>query len=120
MLEQLLEILARQGGSIAEEIADLGASVAIGPLRSQILQVFRAKADDGEVMLLPVQVHLELVERGNRSVKLDNVRVTMGRMVSSKELERPIKQQLFFGLPEAIAAFPGGRPALEQMFGDHS
>lgn len=117
VLVQLLELLAQKGGSVAEEIAELGSSVAIGPLRNQIIQVLRSKQEEGELVLLPMQVHQELVDRGNKAVKLDNVRVTMTRMAKDQELERPFPDQLLFGLPDAADAFPGGRQAFVLTFG---
>jgi len=117
VIVQLLEMLSRGGGAPAEEIAELGASLAIGPLRNQIIQVFRSKREEDEVVMLPVSVHQELVARGNKSVTVDNVRVTMRRMAESRELERPLPNQLLFGLPGAVDAFPGGRDAFMQAFG---
>jgi len=114
MLEQLLEMLARQGGEAAQEIAALGASVAIGPLRNQIVQVLSSKQEEGEVVMVAKDVQEELVARGNRTVTLDNVRVTMKRMADSNELERPRPNDLLFGLPGAMDALPGGRDAFVQ------
>jgi hypothetical protein len=108
MLEQLLEMLSRQGGDVAQEIAALGASVAIGPLRNQIMQVVSWMRNEKELITtVPQSVLDALVERGNRKVTLDNVRVTMKRMADSNELERPVPgQNLLFALPGTAEAFP--------------
>lgn len=117
VLEQLLEMRAQQGGKAAEEIAALGGSVAIGPLRNQILQVLMSKQEEDEFFLVPQAVHQELITRGNRTVTLDNVRVTMKRMAESNEVERPNPDSLLYGLPGAIDKFPGGRDAFIAAFG---
>jgi hypothetical protein len=118
IVEQLLEMLVKQGGTAAEEIAALGGSVAIGPLRNQILQVLESKREEENLMMIPKDVHDELISRGNRSVTLDNVRVTMKRMADSNELERPSPTDLLFGLPGALDALPGGKDAfLETLDG---
>jgi hypothetical protein len=114
ILEQLLDVLVQQGGAVAEEVAALGASVAIGPLRNQIVQVLSSKQEEGEAVMVPKDVQEELVARGNRTVTLDNVRVTMKRMADSNELERPRPNDLLFGLPGAMDALPGGRDAFVQ------
>jgi hypothetical protein len=107
MLEQLLEMLSRQGGEVSQEIAMLGASVAIGPLRNQIIQVVTSMRDDELITTVPQAVQDALITRGNRQVTLDNVRVTMKRMVESNELERPIPgQAVLFALPGTTDAFP--------------
>jgi hypothetical protein len=102
VIEQLLEMKADEGGEIADEIAALGASVAIGPLRNQIIQVLVAKQEEDMFVMVPKDVHDELVERGNRSVTLDNVRITMKRMAEQGELEREPPNSLVFGLPGAL------------------
>jgi hypothetical protein len=102
VLEQLLEILAAKGPDTAAEIAALGGTAAIGPLRNQIIQVLISRREEGEYLLVPQEVHKELLARGNRAVTLDNVRITMRRMVESKELELPNpKKALTFSLPGA-------------------
>jgi hypothetical protein len=106
LLEQLIEVLTRQGGPIADEVAALGGSAAIGPLRNQITQVLLAQWDEGLFFMIPQAVHDELVNRGNTRVKLDNVRQTMVRMADAKELERPKPDALLFGLPGALDAMP--------------
>jgi len=82
-------MLAKQGGPAAGEIAALGGAAGIGPLRNQILQVLESRREEenpANLMMVPKDVHDELVGRGNRSVTLDNVRVTMKRMADSNEL----------------------------------
>ncbi|HXN38954.1 MAG TPA: hypothetical protein VN892_13025 [Solirubrobacteraceae bacterium] len=108
MLEQLLEMLSRQGGEVAQEIAALGASVAIGPLRNQILQVVTSmRQEDDLLTTVPAAVQEALIARGNRKVTVDNVRVTMKRMADSNELERPVPgQNRLFALPGTADAFP--------------
>ena len=112
VIEQLLEMLAQQGGDVANEIAALGASVAIGALRNQILQVLLSKQEENEPLLAPAGVHAELNARGNRKVTLDNVRVTMKRMADDGELERPRPDALLFGLP-GVMTLPEVRAVLE-------
>ena len=118
LLEQLLDVIIQHGGDAVQEIARLGASVAIGPLRNQITQVLIDKRPEGLYFMIPQEVHDELVNRGNARVKLDNVRQTMARMVDSGELERPVglpSNTVLFGLPNAYADMP---PMLrEQVFG---
>lgn len=105
MLEQMLEMGERQGGDVAEEIAELGASVAIGPLRAQILHVLRTTES---VFVVPKDVHAELVARGNQKATLDNVRMTMKRMADAKELERVSPNVACYGVPGA-GDTPNGR-----------
>ena len=101
VLEQLLEMLGNQGGAVAEEIAALGAAVGVGPLRGQIIRVLAAKREESEFFLMvPKDVQQELVSRGNRTVTLDNVRVTMKRMAGAGELVRPDPDSLLYGLPD--------------------
>lgn len=107
VLEQLLEMMSRQGGEIAQEIAALGASVAIGPLRGQIVQVLKSLAEDDLLTVMPQGVQEALVERGNRRVTLDNVRVTMKRMAESGEIEKPVPEQaMLYALPGTAQRFP--------------
>jgi hypothetical protein len=106
MLEQILEMHERQGGEAADEVAELGASVAIGPLRAQILQVLRTRGDTA--FFVPKDVHAELEARGNRKVTLDNVRMTMKRMADVDELERLEPNTNSYGLPGA-GDTPNGR-----------
>ncbi len=98
MLEQVLELRERQGGDAADEIAELGASVAIGPLRAQIAQVLRTTDTP---FLVPKDIHTELVSRGNWKVTLDNVRMTTKRMADADELERLGPGTVSYGLPGA-------------------
>jgi hypothetical protein len=112
VIEQLLEVLTQQGGAAADEIAKLGASVAIGPLRNQIMQVLISKREEDEFVMLPMAVHAELISRGNRRVTIDNVRVTMKRMADAGELERPQPDALLYGLP-GVMEIPAVRAALE-------
>jgi hypothetical protein len=100
MLEQLLEMLTEQGGVLADEIAALGAANAIGPLREQIRQVLLSIADES-ALRVPKVVYEELVARGNRSVSIDNVRMTMKRMADADELARPDPDTALYGLPDA-------------------
>ena len=105
MLEQVLELRERQGGDAADEIAELGASVAIGPLRAQILQVLRTTET---AFFVPKDIHVELVSRGNWKVTLDNVRMTAKRMADASELERLEPNTAMYGLPGA-GDTPNGR-----------
>jgi hypothetical protein len=100
MLEQLLEMLTEQGGDVADEIAALGAANAIGPLREQIRQVLLSLTPEGPLRV-PKVVFDELVARGNRSVTIDNVRMTMKRMADADELIRPGPDTTLYGLPDA-------------------
>lgn len=111
LVEQLLEMLSQQGIAIAEEIAELGGSVGIGPLRNQIAQVLLSQQQEENLFMAPLAIHEELVRRGNRTVSLDNVRVTLRRMTDSAEVERPTDVPLY-GLSGAIDMFPGGKDAL--------
>lgn len=107
ILEQLLDVLVQQGGAVAEEVAALGGSAAIGPLRNQIMQVLTSKRREEDLyVMVPQAVHQELVARGNRAVTLDNVRVTMKRMADSGELERTQPNALLFGLPGVMTEIP--------------
>lgn len=98
VLKQLLDIQMSAGGAIAEQVAVFAAQNGIGPLREQIRQVLTAKQEDVSLMA-PMDVQTELVARGNRSVTIDNVRVTMKRMADDGELVRPDPDSLIFGLP---------------------
>jgi SpoVK/Ycf46/Vps4 family AAA+-type ATPase len=111
MLEQTLDMIIEQRGEeAANEIAALGGSAGIGSLRNQILQVIaltREKGRPTSLALVPKEVLDTLVERGNRKVTLDNVRVTMKRMFDSGELERPIAgRDLLYALPGTADEFP--------------
>jgi hypothetical protein len=108
VLEQLLDLIARQGGPVAEEVARLGGDAAIGPLRNQIIQVLASKRKEGEPLMVPQGVHQELTARGNRAVTLDNVRVTMKRMAESGEIERVSPDGLVFGLVGIAQSLPPG------------
>lgn len=106
---QLLDVYVQQDGDAAEEIAKLGAAVGLGPLRTQIIDVLAASREQNLYVLLPLTVHEVLVQRGNRKVKLDNVRVTMKRMADAGELERPIPEEpLAFALPGSVEEMPPG------------
>jgi hypothetical protein len=119
VLQQILEMLVQEGGKTAEEIAALGGSAGIGSLRNQIVQALEAKQEESEFVVVPKEVHAALVALGNRTVTLDNVRVTMKRMVESNELEVPFPEthSLLYALPGAVDAFPGGRDALVRVIG---
>jgi len=104
MIERLLDTLAEHSSEAAEEIAALGGSVAIGPLRDQIRAVFESRRDNGERTMVPKAVREALNDRGNRNVTLDNVRVTMKRMEEGGELERPLPNA-----GESLFALPGTR-----------
>ncbi|HEY4450548.1 MAG TPA: hypothetical protein VGN13_03000 [Solirubrobacteraceae bacterium] len=106
IIEQLLEVRAKQGGEVAAEIAALGAAAGIGPLREQILHVMETKRAEDVWVMAPMQVHDELTKRGNRSVKLDAVRVAMTRMAEKGDLERPRPNVLSFALPGVLDAIP--------------
>jgi hypothetical protein len=108
IIEQLLEVRARQGGDAAAEIAALGAEAGIGPLREQILHVLASMRQESLWLMAPQAVHEELMKRGNRAVTIDAVRVAMRRMAEKGELERPQPDALAFGLPGAIADMPPG------------
>lgn len=108
LLEQLIELMFQQGDEASEELASYRTSIAVGPLRYQIRQVLLA-GDKGEPWV-PKEVHDELIVRGNKAVTLDNVRVTMKRMVESGELERPDPDNaLIFRLP-ILPNHSGGDP----------
>jgi hypothetical protein len=111
VLEQLLEMRSREGGTIADEIAALGAAVGIGPLRNQIAHVLTTRRGEGLRLMVPKGIQDELVARGNRAVTLDNVRVTMKRMADAGELVRPDPESLLYGLPDT----PGVEEALEEF-----
>ncbi len=100
VLEQLLEMRSREGGAVADEITALGAAVGIGPLRNQIAHVLAAKREENMSLMVPRAVQDELITRGNRTVTLDNVRVTMKRMADTGELLRPDPDSLLYGLPD--------------------
>jgi hypothetical protein len=98
LLEQLIEIMFQRGDEAADELAAYRTSVAVGPLRYQIRQVLLAGAQNEN--WLPKQVHDELIVRGNKTVTLDNTRVSMKRMAERGELERPDPDSpLVFRLP---------------------
>jgi len=118
MLEQTLAIIAEQGGDAAERVAELRASAGVGSLREQIRQVVATKRTEGTytVAVVPKEVLNALLERGNRDVKLDNIRVTMKRMFDSKELERPIaKYAQIYAIPGTADEFPDEVQALVEM-----
>ncbi len=98
VLKQLLDIQMAQGGQLAEEVTVFAAENGIGPPREQIRQVMISKQED-EPMLPPIAVHEALVERGNRTITLDNVRTTMKRMADDGELVRPSGSAPIYGLP---------------------
>jgi hypothetical protein len=118
LLEQLIDLLARQAGPTADHLAELGGAAAIGPLRSQITHVLHSFQGDGLFFVIPQAVHDELINRGNTRVKLDNVRQTMARMTDAKELERPKADTLLFGLPGARDDMP--QQLRDQIVGDQS
>jgi hypothetical protein len=103
LLEQTLNMIAEQGdAATADEIAALTVEAGVGSLREQILQVLQAKRGEGpfSMALVPKEVLNALADRGNRTVKLDNVRVTMKRMFDANELERPLPEYgLIYALP---------------------
>jgi hypothetical protein len=115
VLEQLLDMLSGQGGHVAEEIAELGAMAAIGPLKNQIFHVMRTKTEEEEPLLVPQTVFEVLRVRGNRTATLAAVRVAMGRMADAGELERPAPRN------NMLFALPGTRnnllPAVAEAFG---
>lgn len=115
VLEQLLDMLSSQGGDVAEEIAELGAMAAIGPLKNQIIHVMRTKTEEEEPLLVPQTILDVLQARGNRSATLAAVRVAMTRMADANELERPNpRNNLLFILPGIRNTLP---PALAEAFG---
>jgi hypothetical protein len=99
VLIQILELLVKQGGQVAEEVTALGGASGFGPLREQIRQVLISKKDE-EALMLPKDVQKELLSRGNRSATLENVRVTMKRMAEDDELVRPSDESVAYGLPD--------------------
>jgi hypothetical protein len=106
IIEQLLEVRAKEGGEAAAQIAALGAEAGIGPLREQILHVMSTLQSEGTPIVAPQQVYDELVKRGNRTVTIDAVRVAMRRMGEKGELERPNSAVLAFALPGVLASVP--------------
>jgi hypothetical protein len=114
IIEQLLEVRAKQGGEVAAEIAALGAEAGIGPLREQIQHVMTVMQSEGTPIVAPQAVFDELMKRGNRTVTIDAVRVAMRRMGEKGELERPNSEILAFGLPGALANVP---PAILEAMG---
>jgi hypothetical protein len=119
VIEQLLEMIVSQGGPVADEVAALGASVAIGPLREQIRQVLLSRQDENEYFMVPQEVQKELMTRGNRSVTLDHVRTTMKRMADSDELLRPQPNAVLYALPN-IVNMPGVMEAFSAVIGGQS
>jgi hypothetical protein len=97
ILKQLLDIHMGKGGEVAEQVAIFAAQNGIGPLREQIRQVLASKQSE-EPLMMPVQVHTMLGALGNRSVTIDNIRVTMKRMADDGELVRPDSESLLYGL----------------------
>ncbi len=110
MLEQTLHVIAEEKGEVAaEEIATLTATAGVGSLREQILQILSSKRAEGGVVvaLVPQEVQHALIERGNRSVTIDNIRITMKRMFDSGELERPLPQySVVYALPGTANEMP--------------
>ena len=104
VLKQLLDIQIAQGGEIAEQVRIFAAQNGIGPVREQIRQVLMSKQDE-EPAMAPMNVHAELVARGNRSVTLDNIRTSMKRMADDGELIRPNAESVIYGLPNMPQAF---------------
>jgi hypothetical protein len=96
VLKQLLDIHLGKGGEVAEQVAIFAAQNGIGPLREQIRQAF---FQGDEPLMVPMEVHSALAALGNRSVTLDNVRVTMKRMADNAELVRPDPDSVVYGLP---------------------
>jgi hypothetical protein len=99
VLIQILDLLLKQGGQIAEEVAALGGASGFGSLREQIRQVLISMKDE-EPLQVPKEVQKELVSRGNRTATLENVRVTMKRMADDGELVRPSEDAVAYGLPD--------------------
>jgi hypothetical protein len=102
LLMQIIDIRSNQGGEVAKEINELGAAIGLGSLRDQIKQVLLSRQAE-EPLMFPKDVRMELVSRGNRSVTLENVRVTMQRMAVDEELVRPSDQAVVYGLPGTSA-----------------
>jgi hypothetical protein len=104
VLKQLLDIQLKKGGQVGEEVAVFAAQNGMGPLREQIRQVLVSKQEEA-LLMMPMDVHNLLAERGNRSVTLDNVRVTMKRMADDGELVRPDPESVIYGLPNTPTEF---------------
>jgi hypothetical protein len=115
VLTQILELLADQGDGAADEIAALG--MVVGSLRDQIVQVLTENQSQLNFFMVPKGMHDQLVIRGNGSVTLDNVRITMRRMNEAGELERPSEAHTLYGLPGAIDAIPGGKDTFFSALG---
>jgi hypothetical protein len=115
VLEQLLDMLSRQGGEVAEKVATLGAKAGIGPLRDQILDAMAEKTEEGEIAVVPQNILDVLQERGNRAATIASIRVAMGRMADRGELDRPNPvNPVLFTLPGAAKNLP---PAMAEAFG---
>jgi hypothetical protein len=104
---------------VADEVAALGASIAIGPLREQIRQVLLSRQDENEYFMVPQEVQKELIIRGNRSVTIDHVRTTMKRMADSDELLRPQPNAVLYALPN-IVNLSGVMEAFNAVIGGQS
>jgi hypothetical protein len=104
VIVQLLEMILEQGGPPAEELLRLAAEegVAIGDLRDQIRQAMVAKAEENQFFLLPLVAHEALRARGNQTVTLDHVRMTMKRMVDAGQLLLPRPGLLLYALPDVV------------------
>jgi hypothetical protein len=99
VLIQILDLLVKQGGQVAEEVTALGGASGFGPLREQIRQVLISNKENDPLMV-PREVQKELLSRGNRTATLENVRVTMKRMAEDDELVRPSEDAVSYGLPD--------------------
>ncbi len=86
LLMQIIDIRSNQGGEVAKEINELGAAIGLGSLRDQIKQVLLSRQAE-EPLMFPKDVRMELVSWGNRSVTLENVRVTMQRMAVGRDAQ---------------------------------
>jgi hypothetical protein len=110
LIERVLEILIETGGPAAQWLTDPARGLlTIGPLRTQILRVIDTGPAD--TAWQPREVHEQLVAHGNNKVSLDNVRTTMGRMVTGGELVQP-------GPPLAAFMRPPSAPSPEEAGND--
>jgi hypothetical protein len=108
ILENVADLIIEAGGDAASELASYRTSVAVGPIRYQIRQVLLAQPE--KRVWIPKEVHDELAVRGNMDVSIDNVRVTMRRMVQAGELAKASKS-MQYELPGDGGASTNGAPA---------
>jgi hypothetical protein len=93
LLEQLATFRLEQGDGQA-------LAGVVGTLRAQIMAIMATKP--ASKLWLPREVRRQLIERGTDAT-IDHIRMTMGRMAASGELEKPNSRQLAFRLPGQAA-----------------